>query len=178
MGDGLSMCTGSGQDSGDCPQALGNFIAGALATNSIGREAGRLNTSIEPNTARSLPHRVRGFQHSTYVSPRRRHAVRSRRRGIRDEVHPRHARRRAHTHHLRADHNPWGAAPCFFLLFFFTEAHRTRGGSRPVIWCTAKPIADMPGKALDPRRRVKNAALDAVLAVGRQGGREGRERVG
>ena len=79
MGDGLSMCTGSGQGSGDCPQALGNFIAGALATNSIGREAGRLNTSIEPNTARSLPHRVRGFQHSTYVSPQRRHAVRPRR---------------------------------------------------------------------------------------------------
>jgi len=103
----------------DCPQALGNFIAGALAASIIGREAGRLNTSIEPNTARSQPHRVCGFQRSTYVSPRRRHAVRSRRCGIRDEAHPRHARRRAHTHHLRADHNPWGAAPCFLLLLFF-----------------------------------------------------------
>ena len=54
---------------------------------------------------------------------------------------------------------------------------KKRGGSRPVIWCTAKPIADMPGKALDRRRRVKNAALDAVLAVGRVG-ESGRERVG
>ena len=61
------------------------------------------------------------------------------------------------------------------MLLFFTEAHRTRGGSRPVIWFTAKPIADMPGKALDPRRGVMNAALDAVLAVGRVGERGERE---
>ena len=40
---------------------------------------------------------------------------------------------------------------------------------------TAKPIADMPGKALDRRRRGKNAALDAVLAVGRVGERGERE---
>ena len=62
------------------------------------------------------------------------------------------------------------------LLIFaeaMAEAHRTREGARrqlrPVIWFTTTPIADMPGKALDPRRtrRVMNVVLDAVLAVGR-----------
>ena len=87
-----------------------------------------------------------------------------------------------HTHYLRAEgliHNPWGAAPCFLFLFFFTEAHRTRGGGRPVIWFTAKPIADarayMPGKALDPRRRGHECVPHAVLAVGRAGERGERE---
>ena len=144
MEDRLFMGTRSmGQGSGYCPQAPGSLIAGALAASIIGREAGRLNTSIEPNTARSQPHRVRGFQHSTYVSPRRRHAVRSRRCGFRDEAHPRHARRRAHTHHLRADPQPMGCGAAFFCSFFSRRRTAREAAVGRATWFTAKPIEEI-----------------------------------
>ena len=51
MEDRLFMGTRSmGQGSGGCPQVLGSLIAGALAANIIGREAGRLNTSSSSRT--------------------------------------------------------------------------------------------------------------------------------
>ena len=68
------------------------------------------------------------FQHSTYVSPRRRHAVRSRRCGIRDEARPRRARRRAHTlpEGRRADPQPMGCGAVFFCSYFFSRRRTAR----------------------------------------------------